>query len=217
MNSLHFIYLLDLIGCAACATAATMLAKKVGLDFLGAMMIAAIGAIGGGTIRDLLINRHPLFWLHDLNYLYLTSTVAILVTIFYHTVDKYFDKPIRLFDAAGLATFAVIGFEAALSKNMPSPIIVLMGVITAVNGGIMRDIICGQIPLVLRKEIYISCVIFGGIVFVMLVKFDVVTWMRDITVIIITFASRMLAIYRNWNLPNITLSKKTKNNMKTKP
>ncbi|SUO94358.1 trimeric intracellular cation channel family protein [Suttonella ornithocola] len=208
MESTQFIYILDLIGCAASAAAAAMLAKRVGLDFLGAVMIAAIGAIGGGTCRDLLINRHPLFWLKDLNYLTLTSTIAILVQIFYYTVDKYLDRPIRLFDAIGLSAFSIIGFQAALTKGLPYPMVILMGIVTAVNGGILRDIICGQIPLVLRKEIYISCVIIGGIVYLTLLQLGVGEWIRNSIVMATIFLLRMLAIYRRWNLPDISLPKK---------
>lgn len=200
-----FIYALDLTGCAAAAAAASMLARRVGFDFLGAIMIAAIAAIGGGTCRDLLIDRHPIFWLHDLTYFWVISAVALLVQIFYHGVQKHLDKPIRLFDAAGLAVFAVIGFEAALSKQLPYPIVVLMGVMTGVFGGILRDTICGQLPLVLRKEIYISCAIAGGLAYLALMRLGVSLWLRDVIVLALVFMIRMLAIYRGWNLPSITL------------
>ncbi|MBR1375957.1 MAG: trimeric intracellular cation channel family protein [Cardiobacteriaceae bacterium] len=208
MFSHNFIYILDLIGCIACAAAAASLAKKVGLDFLGAIMIAAIGAIGGGTCRDLLIDRHPLFWLIDLNYLIVVSITAITVQIFYYQVEKFFARPLVFFDAIGLAAFAVIGFEAALSKGFAYPIVVLMGVVTAVNGGIMRDIVCRQIPLVLREEIYITCAICGGIVFLILLKLDCEIWLRDIVSLSVTFLLRLLAIKKKWNLPSITIAEK---------
>lgn len=200
-----FIYALDLTGCAAAAVAASTLAKRVGFDPIGAIMIAAVAAIGGGTCRDVLINRHPLFWLHNLTYLWLVSLVAILVFVFYHSVEKHVDKPLRLFDALGLSAFAVIGFEAALSKDLPYPIVILMGVMTSVFGGILRDIICGQLPLVLQKEIYILCVVIGGLVYLGLMQFGVSLWLRDVIAMLVVFVIRLLAIYRNWNLPNITL------------
>lgn len=200
-----FIYAVDLIGCAAAAIAASTLAKRVGFDAVGAIMIAAIAAIGGGTCRDILINRHPLFWFHNLTYLWLVSSIALIVQVFYHSVERHIDKPLRLFDALGLSAFAVIGFEAALSKHLPYPIVILMGVITSVFGGILRDIICGQLPLVLQKEIYILCVVTGGLAYLSLMQLSVSLWLRDIITMLIVFTIRLLAIYRNWNLPNITL------------
>lgn len=198
------LYILDLIGCAACAAAASLLAHRVRFDFVGAVAIGAIAAIGGGTVRDVILNRHPIFWLQDTNYLYLVTLVALLVQIFYHTVEKM-DKPLRLFDAIGLATFSVIGFEAALSKGFSGPIIIVMGVITSVMGGVLRDMICGQLPMVLRKEVYILTTVAGGLFYLAMLHYSVdVIWRGSLTMIAI-FSLRMLAVYRNWNLPSITL------------
>ncbi|ABQ13508.1 trimeric intracellular cation channel family protein [Dichelobacter nodosus] len=208
MNTDIVIYILDLIGCAGCAAAASVLAKRVGFDFTGAVMIGAIGAIGGGTVRDLLINRHPIFWLKDLNYLCLITAVALLVQIFYHAVERL-DKPLRWFDAVGLAAFSVIGFQAALSKGFSAPIVVLMGVITAVMGGIIRDIICRQLPLVLRQEIYIVAAISGGIWFLLLQKINISLWINHLSTMLFIFSFRMFSVYQRWNLPSITLPAKT--------
>lgn len=203
-----FIYALDLLGCAVCAASGAMQAKRVGFDFLGGIMIAVVTALGGGICRDLLINRHPLFWLHNMAYLWLITVSALMVRVFYYFVERHFYRPLRLFDAAGLAVFAVIGFEAALSKNLPYPIVVLMGVMTAVLGGILRDIVCGQLPLVLQKEIYISCAVFGGLLYLGLMHYSISLWLRDLITIATIFSLRMLVIYRGWNLPDITLPDK---------
>lgn len=198
------IYLLDCIGVIACSVAASMLAKRVGFDLSGAILVAVVGSIGGGTTRDLLLNRHPLFWLHQPSYLILITLTALLVQIFYHTFDKL-NKPLRLFDAIGLAAFSVIGFNAAHTQHMSAPIIVLMGMITAVIGGILRDIICHQLPLVLRQEIYIFASILGGLLYLALQTLNAPDAVRDIASMSIIFIIRMLAIKYHWNLPNLTL------------
>lgn len=198
------IYLLDCIGVIACSVAASMLAKRVGFDLSGAILVAVVGSIGGGTTRDLLLNRHPLFWLHQPSYLILITLTALLVQIFYHTFDKL-NKPLRLFDAIGLAAFSVIGFNAAHTQQMSAPIIVLMGMITAVIGGILRDIICHQLPLVLRQEIYIFASILGGLLYLALQTLNAPDAVRDIASMSIIFIIRMLAIKYHWNLPNLTL------------
>lgn len=211
-QSAQLIYAMDLFGCAAAAVAASTLAKRVGLDFIGAIMIAAIGAIGGGTLRDLLINRHPLFWLKDLNYLYIITLTAIIVQIFYHYIESIFERPLRFFDAIGLGAFAVIGFQVALSKQLAYPFVILMGVLTSVAGGIMRDIICNKLPLVLCREIYITCVISGGITYLALLQFGISAWLRDIITMLCIIILRLFAIRGDWQLPTLSLKHNSKNN-----
>lgn len=198
------IYVLDMVGVFACTVAATVLAKRLALDIFGALLVSFVGSIGGGTLRDVLLNRHPVFWLEDLNYFYLIVTTSLMVQVFYYGFEKL-DKVIRWFDALGLAAFTVIGIEAALSKGMQMPIVVMMGVMTAVAGGIMRDVLCRQLPLLLHKEIYITASLIGSVFYLVLLHFEVSLWLRDVATLLFIFAMRMLAVYRQWNLPNITL------------
>lgn len=201
------IYVLDMIGIFACTVAGTVLAKRCNMDMFGAWIVSFIGSVGGGTLRDLLLNRHPIFWLHDLNYLYVILVVSTLVQIFYHTVERL-DRAMRWFDALGLAAFTVIGVEAALSRNMSAPIVMLMGVFTAIIGGVFRDIVCRQIPLVLQKEIYITASLVGSVYYLLLLQTGINEWLRSISTLLLIFSVRMLAVYRGWNLPNLTLPKK---------
>lgn len=202
----HIIYALDLIGIFACTVAATVLAKRLHFDLFGAILISFIGSVGGGTIRDLLLNRHPIFWLHDLNYLYLILIVSVIAQIFYHSIERL-DRAMRWFDALGLAAFTVIGIEAAISRQMPAPIILMMGVFTAVIGGVFRDIVCRQIPLVLQKEIYITASLIGGSAYLLMLHTAINDWTRTIITLTLIFSIRMLAVYRGWNLPDITIGK----------
>lgn len=206
-NIHSIIYSLDMIGTAACAVAASMLAKQLDFDALGAVFISFIGSVGGGTLRDLLINRHPIFWLHDLNYLYLIVGLSLLVQIFYYKLEKL-QYALRWFDAMGLAAFTVIGVEAALSRHMSAPIAILMGAFTSIIGGVMRDIVCRQIPLVFRQEIYITASVVGSSYYLLLLQTVVNAWFRSFSTLLLIFTIRMLAVYRKWNFPNITLPKK---------
>lgn len=198
------IYVLDMVGVFACTVAATVLAKRLALDIFGALLVSFVGSIGGGTLRDVLLNRHPVFWLEDLNYFYLIVATSLMVQVFYYGFEKL-DKVIRWFDALGLAAFTVIGIEAALSKGIQMPIVVMMGVMTAVAGGIMRDVLCRQLPLLLHKEIYITASLIGSVFYLVLLHFEVSLWLRDVATLLFIFVIRMLAVYRQWNLPNITL------------
>lgn len=199
-----YLYILDLIGIFACSVAASLLAKKKGMDFSGAIMVAMVGAVGGGTVRDVLLVRHPIFWLEDLNYMMVISATALMVQIFYFRIEKY-SSAIRWFDAVGLAAFSVIGFEAATQVGMHSSIVVLMGVITAVVGGIGRDIICREIPYVLRKEIYIFASIIGGLIYLLTLAMGVPSFVAQLITLLVIVAVRMLSYYKDWHLPDLTL------------
>lgn len=174
------------------------------IGFLGAVLVSFLGSVGGGTLRDLLINRHPIFWLHDLNYLYTILLLSTVVQMFYGFFARI-NHVIRWFDALGLAAFTIIGVEAALSRGMTATIAILMGAFTAVIGGVMRDIVCRQIPLVLRQEIYITASIIGSGYYLLMLQTGINAWLRSLSTIALIFAVRMLAVYRGWNLPDITL------------
>lgn len=197
------IYTLDMVGIFACTAAATVLAKRLRFDFFGALLVSFLGSVGGGTLRDLLLNRHPIFWLYDLNYLYLIFGVSLFVQVFYLYIEKL-NRAMRWFDALGLAAFTIIGVEAALARSMSAPIVVLMGVFTAVIGGVLRDIVCREIPLVLRKEIYITASVIGSIYYLIMRNSGLNLWFIEISSMVLIVGIRMLAVYRGWNLPDLT-------------
>ena len=198
---------LDFFGVFTSAVAATVLAKRQQLDIFGAVMIAFVASIGGGTTRDLLLNRHPLFWLKDLNYAWTITLTSLFTQVFYHQFERL-DKPFRWFDALALATFTVIGIEVGQMRGASAPVAVLMGVITAVMGGILRDIVCRQVPLLLQKEIYLTAALIGGIFYFILLHFGVNLWLRDTLTMLLTLAIRGLAIIYNWNLPDIAVRRR---------
>lgn len=197
----NIIYVLDMIGIVACATAGTILAMKKNFDFFGCILVSMVGAIGGGTVRDVILDRHPLFWTQDLSYLVVITITSLLVQIFINHSHKI-DGMLKFFDAIGLAAFSVIGFNVAYGLGAKPPIAVMMAVLTSIAGGIMRDMICNEIPLVLQKEIYISASIIGCVLYLVL-DGSVPAIVRDGTMLGSIFVVRMTAIKYDWHLPTL--------------
>ena len=161
------LYLLDMVGVIACAIAGTLLAQHKGFDIAGCILVSMVNAIGGGTLRDMALDRHPLFWMTDLNYVIVITVTSLILQIFFHLYHKI-DKALKFFDAIGLAAFSVIGFKVALAQDVSPVIAVMMGVWTAIIGGLLRDIICNEIPLLLQREIYITASIAGSLTYLAL-------------------------------------------------
>ena len=163
-----------------------------------------VNAIGGGTLRDVMLGRHPLFWMTDLSYVIVITLTSILGQMFFHRHQKI-DGMLKLFDAIGLAAFSVIGLAVALSLDAHPIIAILMAVMTSIAGGIMRDMICNEIPLELQKEIYISASIVGSVLYLALLHLGVADWVRKTVALINIFGIRMLAVRFDWHLPSIQL------------
>lgn len=198
------LYLLDMVGVIACAIAGTLLAQHKGFDIAGCILVSMVNAIGGGTLRDMALDRHPLFWMTDLNYVIVITATSLILQIFFHLYHKI-DKALKLFDAIGLAAFSVIGFKVALAQDMSPVIAVMMGVWTAIIGGLLRDIICNEIPLLLQREIYITASIAGSLSYLALDYWGVDAVINEFMMLFIIFAVRMLALKFDWHLPSIRL------------
>ena len=198
------LYLLDMVGVIACAIAGTLLAQHKGFDIAGCILVSMVNAIGGGTLRDMALDRHPLFWMTDLNYVIVITLTSLILQIFFHLYHKI-DKALKFFDAIGLAAFSVIGFKVALAQDMSPVIAVMMGVWTAIIGGLLRDIICNEIPLLLQREIYITASIAGSLSYLALDYWGVDAVINEFMMLFIIFAVRMLALKFDWHLPSIRL------------
>src|ERR1700757_3664083 len=160
-------YILDLVGVAVFAVSGTLAAGRKELDLLGVVVIAALTAVGGGTLRDLLLNRHPIFWIADATYLTVIIGSA-LFTVCYVRVWPPPRDALLVADALGLALFAMSGAQVAEAAQHPSLIVVLMGTMTGVAGGVLRDVITAQIPLILRRDIYATAAIVGVALYLVL-------------------------------------------------
>ena len=153
-------YYLDLAGVAVFAVSGVLTARDRKLDLLGVIIVAAITAIGGGTLRDLLLNRHPIFWITDSWYL-IVIIAAALLTVAYVRFRPVPGITLLVADTLGFALFALSGAQLAEAAHCPPLVVVLMGTMTGVTGGILRDVITAQVPLILQREIYATAAIVG--------------------------------------------------------
>jgi len=166
-NVMRLIYILDLCAVAVCAITATLEAQRRELDLFGVAVIAVIAGIGGGTVRDILLGRLPVYWIHDPIYVVVGITAAMLTFFIEHKVNipkNFFLLP----DALGLALFTVIGTSIAMSLHVNWFIAALMGVITSVFGGVIRDILCNEVPLIFRTDIYATAALAGALLLIAL-------------------------------------------------
>ena len=200
-NSLIFAF--DMIGIVACSLSGTILAKHKKFDVFGCLLVAMVTAIGGGTVRDVILDRHPLFWMVDMNYLIVITITSVGFQIFFKPDSRHVDPLIKLFDTIGLAAFTLIGIKVASGMGANIGVSLLLGVITIIVGGIIRDMICNEIPLVLQHEIYITPALLGGSLYFILPHFGIQLWLAEIITMITIFVFRSLAIINDWRFPDI--------------
>jgi uncharacterized membrane protein YeiH len=194
------IYFLDLLGVAVFAISGALAAGRKSLDLLGVIVIAVVTAIGGGTLRDLLLDRHPIFWIADPTYLVVISIMALLTFSYvrlYHPPRKF----LLIADALGLALFTIMGAKIAEAAGLSPIIVVLMGTITGVAGGVLRDVLCAEVPLILRRDIYATAAIVGASLYLMVQEIGygqpIATLIGMATVALLRF----IAIQRRLRLP----------------
>ena len=193
-------YFLDLVGVAVFAVSGVLAARNRGLDLLGVIVIAAITAIGGGTLRDVLLNRYPIFWISDAQYVTVIIASALL-TVAYVRVRPPPGKALLVADAVGLALFALSGAQVAEAAQCPAIIVVLMGTMTGVAGGVLRDVITAQVPLILRRDIYATAAIVGVALYLLLQAFGLRRSAAFGAGMAMVIALRLLAIHWRLQLP----------------
>src|SRR3569623_32775 len=208
MNKLHTLYyFLDLAGTFAFAISGATAAKQRGLDLFGICAIAYTVACGGGIIRDVCIGAIPPAGLTTWYYL-AVALVAALKTVGLYPIVQRLKRPVLLFDAAGLSLFAVTGAQKALSYGHNAEVAVLLGMITAVGGGVLRDILLNRVPVILEKEIYASAALIGALIVVL---GDYLKWLSGnwiaIIALAICFIIRILALRYLWNLHSFSNDK----------
>lgn len=154
-------YLLDMVGVAVFAISGALAAGRRGLDLIGVVVLGVVTAIGGGTIRDVLLDRHPIFWLADPNYL-IVITAAALLTVAYVRWRPAPHSALLAADALGLALFSVVGAQIAENSGLPAVSCILLGTVTGTAGGVVRDVLSAEVPLVLRRgNLYATAAIAG--------------------------------------------------------
>ncbi len=194
-----FTILPDLIGTFAFAISGIRLASGKQIDWFGAYIIGLVTAIGGGTARDLLLDVTP-FWMLDSRY-FLTTGVALLATLLFK--DKIFkwQNTLFLFDAIGLGLFTIVGISKSIDANLPFWVCVVMGTITGSIGGVVRDILLNEVPLLLRKDIYALACVAGGIVYFACTHFNLSRSLTELIAAMIVILVRVIALKFHIHLP----------------
>ena len=200
---MELIYWLDLIGTFTFAISGALAAiQHRSFDFFGIAVLAFVTALGGGTIRDVLIGAQPVGWMTNSNYLLLIGA-AIPIAYFGQRYILRLRRTFFLFDTIGIGLFTILGLQKTLAMGLSPAVAVMMGTVSAVFGGVLRDLLANQIPLIFRKEIYATACIMGGVLFLLLQKQGVpYAWSVGITVGVIILI-RTLAVVRHWSLPVI--------------
>ena len=197
-SSNELIYFVDLAGTFVFAVSGWLLASKKQLDFLGAAVISFITAVGGGTLRDVLIGSTPVGWMQDLNYLLVIAS-GMLATVFFKRIFEKLRKTMFLFDSIGIGLFTILGLQKTLDLGLSPVVAVMMGTISAVFGGVLRDTLVNEIPMIFRKEVYATVCIAGGLIYLLLGETSLNNDFRIIITIAITISIRILAVVYNWS------------------
>lgn len=199
----QLLHILDLFGVAVFAVSGALAAGRKSLDLLGVLIIAVVTAIGGGTVRDVLLDRHPVFWITDSVYLsvIICATVATLI---YTRFKKLPFKALLIADALGLAVFTILGAQAAQDLTSNGVIIVIMAAITGTVGGLLRDVLTHEIPMILQRDIYASASLAGATVFLILQPLG--AWGLDVIIgMLVVMGLRLAAIQWQLHLPRVDI------------
>ncbi|WP_027376718.1 trimeric intracellular cation channel family protein [Kaistella palustris] len=193
-------FIIELLGTIAFAMSGSFAAMQKRLDPFGVLIIAFVTSVGGGTVRDVLLDV-PVFWMRDLVMCTVIFITCILAMIF-KSLEKKFRVTLFVFDSFGLGLFTIVGIQKGLSAELHPLICLTLGTITGCFGGIIRDILLNRIPLIFRKEIYATACLLGGTVFMLLVKYSsfTYTFVQISTILLIVFI-RTLAVKYQWQIP----------------
>ncbi len=196
-----FFYTLDLIGTFVFAISGVLAALNKKLDPFGIFIIAFVTAVGGGTLRDILIGRTPVGWMFDLNYIYTIAAGVVFAILFRRKID-YLRTSLFLFDTIGLGVFTLIGIELGVKAQLHPIICIALGAMSASFGGVIRDILCNEIPVIFRKEIYATACILGGVVYFVLDTLVAENLLYIATAMVVIIV-RVLAVRFKLQLPAI--------------
>lgn len=194
------LWIMDMLGTAMFALSGAMSAGRRHFDLTGVVLVACVVAVGGGTLRDLLLGATPVFWVVEFDYL----AVAVASGLIYFWVGRWWQPPWRaflIFDALGLGLFTMVGVDKTISLGLGDGVAVLMGVLTAVGGGFMRDVICGEVPLILRREVYATAALAGALVMVLMRDLGAPPHLPGLSCAAVVVGFRLAAMFGDLHLP----------------
>lgn len=194
-----FLFLAEMVGTIACAISGIRLAASKNFDWFGAYIVGLVTAIGGGTLRDLLLDI-PVFWMQSWWYLAVTALSLATVIVFRNILVRR-EKILFIFDSIGLAMFCVIGIQKSLAVGYPMWVAAVMGVITGAFGGVLRDILINEEPLVFRKDIYATACLLGAVVYWVILELGGSGFAQQISCAATVIILRVLALRYSLSLP----------------
>ena len=182
------------------AVSGALSAGRRNMDMFGVAFVAFITALGGGTVRDILLGNFPVVWTQHMIYIYLTIGAGVLTMFIAHFVQRL-RRMFLFMDAMGLVAFTIIGCDVALQLDYDIPVVIMSGITTGIFGGILRDILCGSTPQVLREELYASVSLFVAVQYLLMLHFNVHENIALVVAFVTGLSVRMLAIRFKWSLP----------------
>ena len=206
---LSFVYLLEMLGTAAFAVSGALAASRKGMDIFGFCVLALMPAVGGGTVRDIIIDRVPVFWISDNRYV-VVAIIAALIVFFTSYKPGSRRRILVWMDALGLALFAALGTEICLQHGTGPLVAIMLGVTTAVTGGMIRDIICNEIPLILSRHIYATAAFVAALAYVLGDSAGLSNQLSLLVGVLAGFTLRALSIAYDWSLPSFGMHKNKK-------
>jgi uncharacterized membrane protein YeiH len=195
-------FVVDILGTVAFAISGVLVAMEKKLDLFGVFIIAFVTAVGGGTLRDLLIGNTPVGWMQTPVYLFVILATVIVAILFVNQL-KHFRKSLFLFDTIGIGLYTMVGIEKGISAELLPVMCIALGTITASFGGVIRDILCNEIPVIFRKEVYATVCILGGAIYFILIQFPIDETFAYIAAIAAIIIMRLVAVKFRISLPNI--------------
>ena len=198
---MDFIFVIDILGLIAFSISGVLVAMKKGLDVFGIVIIAFATSIGGGTIRDVLI-KTEVSWLTNMTYVYGILITTVFAIIFRKKLN-YLRKSLFLFDTIGIGLYTVVGVEKAISAGLSPIICIAFGTMSACFGGVLRDILCNDIPVIFHKEIYATACILGGFTYFLLAYFNIPQDLVFIISGVVVITVRICAVFFKISLPKV--------------
>ncbi len=198
-DTMIWIDAIDLIGTLVFAISGVLAGIEKKFDLVGAFILGLVTAVGGGTLRDMMIGATPVGWMTDLNYLYIILLALPLSYFFKNRILKL-RRSMFLFDTIGIGLFTILGIQKTLGVGLSPEIALLMGAVSATFGGVIRDVLSNEIPLIFRKEIYASACLVGGLVFLILEYFFESSIFNMLIAMFVIMVIRYLAVRFHWSM-----------------
>ena len=202
-EQVDFMLFIYLVAITAEAMSGALAAGRRNMDAFGVAVIAFVTALGGGTIRDVVLGNYPIGWTQHPAYVYLvlgSGLLTMLIAPYMHHMKRIF----LMLDALGLIAFSLIGSSIALQLNYPVVVVIMAGMLTGISGGVLRDVLCNQVPIVFRRELYASVSLTVCALYLILRHFGISAGINTAICFLGGFAFRMLAIRFGWKLPTFS-------------